>query len=318
VIQTFDPPGVGARDLRECLLLQLRRQGLSESLSAQILRDHFPAFLQRRLRRLASACHRPVEEVEAAYALIQRLQPRPSRGREPSLSMPVIPDLAVRRLESRYEVEWLDDRLPRLVMSTAYRRMLHNPDTPADAKQFLQDRLRHATWVIRAVEQRAATLLAIARCILTVQRDFLEHGPQALKPLTHAQVAQAVGRHPSTVGRAIAGKSIDTPYGIIRLERFFASRVPQRHPNDVLSDATVKAQLQALIRDEDPSTPLSDEGMVAKLRAHGACVARRTVAKYRVELKILPAYLRRQARMGRDPATAASPPAPRRLTPTVL
>ena len=294
ILQICDPSGVGARNLQECLLIQLRHHGHADSLATRVVRDHFPLLLQRNLRRLASLCQCPQEELTAAYQTIQQLQPKPYRAPSLGDTQLLVPDLVVSKERAQYDVELVEERLPVLRLSRVYRQMLHDPDAPADAKQFLKDRLRQAMWLIRAVEQRHATLVAIARCLLAMQRDFLEEGPQALKPLTHAQVAQAIGRHPSTVGRAIAGKCIQTPYGILPLERFFASRVPQHAPNQAVSDATIKAQLQALIAQEDPSHPFSDDALAGQLRHRGLSVARRTVAKYRTALKILPAYLRRQ------------------------
>ena len=294
-IQTFDPSGVGARDLRECLLIQLCQQQQAESLAAQIVRDHLPLFLQQNLKRLATICHRPPNDIEAACHIIRQLNPKPNRSFAPEPEQPSPPDLVVRRLDGQYEIELLDDDLPHLSVNRTYRRMLSDPDTTGDVRTFLKDRLRQALWFIRAIEQRNTTLLAIARCIISFQREFLEHGPRALKPLTQAQVAQAVGRHPSTVGRAIAGKAMDTPFGVIPLERFFASRIPQdSHGQTSLSDATIKGEIETLIAQEDSRHPLSDEAIATHLRTRNIHVARRTVAKYRGELRLLPTHLRRR------------------------
>ena len=295
VIQTFDPPGAGARDLRECLLIQLHRRGQANSLAAQILRDHFPLFLQGQLKRLANLCHRPLAEIEAAFGLIRQLEPKPYRLSDSEPPRPIVPDVIVHRVDGHYEVELSDEQLPSLTINAAYRRLLQDPTTEEEVKRFLQERLRQAVWLMRAIEQRHATLLAIARCLIAVQRDFFEYGPQALKPLTQAQVAEAVGRHPSTVGRAIAGKYLHTPYGLLAMEQFFASRVPQDNPSQSVSDASVKAELTTLIAQEDPGRPFSDEALATRLRERGVTVARRTVAKYRGVLKILPAHLRRRA-----------------------
>ena len=169
-------------------------------------------------------------------------------------------------------------------------------------------KFRKASWLIKAIDERNTTLLAIARCLISLQRDFLEHGPKALKPLTQAQVASLIGRHPSTVSRAIAGKTLDTPFGIFRLEQFFASGVPQgrggsppsgaaEHADgraESISDERIKSELARLIASEDPAHPLSDAALVARLAEQHIVVARRTVAKYRLALKLLPAHLRRR------------------------
>lgn len=295
VIHTFDPPGVGARDLQECLLIQLHHRGLDDTLAAVIVRDHFAHLCERNLTRLAAQCRRPLAEVEAAYRAIQQLEPKPCRAFATDLAAPLIPDLVVRTIDDSYEVELHDEDVPRLRLSTTYLRMLKDPNAPAEVTCFLHDHLRQAVWLMRAIEQRHATLLAIGRCLLSVQRGFFEHGPGALKPLTQAQVAQLIGRHPSTVGRAIAGKSIETPFGLIPLSRFFASRIPQGSEHESLSDATIKAEIEALIGQEDSAAPFSDEAIAKALRDRGVSVARRTVAKYRSGLKVLPAHFRRRA-----------------------
>lgn len=295
VLQTFDPPGVGARSLQECLLIQLRHRGCAESLAAQIVQHHFQTFLQGNRKRLATQCQRPVAEVDEACQLIRQLRARPYQPGSTEPDHPLIPDLTIRRIENRYEVELCDEQLPGLTLSASYRRLLRNPSSSEEVRGFLKERLRQAVWLLRAVKQRHETLLAIAHCLIAVQREFLEHGLQALKPLTHTQVAQAIGRHPSTISRAISGKCLDTPYGILPLERFFASRVPQRHQQESLSDATIKAHIETLVQQEDARRPLSDEAIVVQLRKGGVSVARRTVAKYRGTLHIFPAYLRRRA-----------------------
>lgn len=295
VIHTFDPPGVGARDLQECLLIQLHHRGLDDTLAAVIVRDHFAHLCARNLKRLAAQCRRPLAEVEAAYRAIQQLEPKPCRAFATDLAAPLIPDLVVRTMDDSYEVELHDEDVPRLRLSPTYLRMLQDPNASVEVTCFLQGRFRQAAWLMRAIEQRHATLLAIGRCLLSVQREFFEHGPRALKPLTQAQVAQLIGRHPSTVGRAIAGKAMETPFGVIPLSRFFASRIPQGREHESLSDATIKAEIEALIGQEDSAAPFSDEAIARRLRDRELAVARRTVAKYRSALKILPAHFRRRA-----------------------
>jgi RNA polymerase sigma-54 factor len=205
----------------------------------------------------------------------------------------VVPDLILHKREQHYDVELNEDDIPQVKMNRGYLRMLHDPETPADAKEFLQDRFRQASWVIKAIDERNTTLLAIARCLISLQREFVEHGPQALTPLTQAQVAGLVGRHPSTVSRAIAGKTMDTPYGVLRLEQLFASRVPQATTDVQVSDETIKAEIRRFVEEEDAAKPLSDSALTKRLAARNISVARRTIAKYRTCLKILPAHLRK-------------------------
>lgn len=296
LIQRLDPPGIGARDLRECLMLQLEFTGNTSGLAYQILRDHFKLFTDRKINALARALHITVTAVEHAVAVIRQLNPKPGRAFAGELPPTVIPDLIIRVRDDHYDVELNDQQLPHIRISRSYYRMLKDPRTPQDAKEFLLQKFRKASWLIKAIDERNTTLLSIARCLISLQRNFLAQGPGGLKPLTQAQVAGLVGRHPSTVSRAIAGKTIDTPFGIFRLEQLFASSVPQESSEDQVSDATIKNALQQLLSEEDPNHPLSDSAIVARLVGRKITVARRTVAKYRSALNILPAHLRKQRR----------------------
>ena len=297
LIQQLDPPGVGARNLRECLMLQLEHAGNTSGLAYRILRDHFLLFTERRLSALARTTNTSLEAVEKACAAIQQLNPKPGRVFAGELPPSVIPDLIIRNREHHYDVELNDQELPRISISRSYYRMLKDPRTPQDAKEFLMQKFRKASWLIKAIDERNATVLSIARCLISLQRNFLTQGPQGLKPLTQAQVAGLVGRHPSTVSRAIAGKTIDTPFGIFKLEQLFASSVPQETDNkDGISDATIKGELKRLLAEEDPRRPLSDAAIVKRLAQKKIEVARRTIAKYRASLNILPAHLRKQSR----------------------
>ncbi|MBI3997076.1 MAG: RNA polymerase factor sigma-54 [Candidatus Omnitrophica bacterium] len=293
IIQQFDPPGVGARDLRECLMIQLEQEGATESLAYRILKDHFPLFAERRLSALAKVTRSSLEQVTHALEALKALNPRPGRIFSGDVSPSVVPDLVVHHREKHYDVELNDHHMPRVTVSRTYYRMLKDPATPDDAKEFLAQKFRKASWLIKAIDERNATLLSIGRCLISLQRDFLEQGSKAITPLTQAQVAHLIGRHPSTVSRAIAGKTIDTPYGIYRLEQLFASNVPQHADNGAISDEKIKAEMQRLIGEEDPHAPLSDEALVKEMAQRSIIVARRTVAKYRTALKILPAHLRK-------------------------
>lgn len=296
VIQRCDPSGVGARDLRECLLLQLTQGGRQESLAARIVREHFPLFAQHRLAALSRALSASGEETERACEEIRGLNPRPGSAFSGELPPGIVPDLLIREQEGRYDVELNESYLPRVTVSRVYQRMLRSHETPPEAKEFLTTKFRQASWVIKAIKERNTTLLAIARCLISLQREFLEQGPRALRPLTQAQVAGLIGRNPSTVSRAICGKTMDTPSGVYRLDQLFPSRVPQAAAQaNNISDEVVKAQLAQLITDENPREPLSDEALVRRLNERHIAVARRTIAKYRTSLKILPARLRRHA-----------------------
>ncbi len=293
IIQRLEPAGVGARNLQECLKLQLEYRKATASLAYAIVRDHFSLFVANRPQALAKALGKSLEEIKKACEELKQLDPKPGRIFSGQLPPSVIPDLIIRHKEKYYDVELNDQELPQISVNRAYYRMLKDPRTPEDAKEFLTGKFRRASWLIKAIDERNATLLSIARCLISLQRDFLSQGPQSLSPLTQAQVADLIGRHPSTVSRAIAGKTIDTPYGIFRLEQFFASAVPQATDGETISDARIKSEIQNLIGREDTYRPLSDSAIAKKLSQSNISVARRTIAKYRAELKILPAHLRR-------------------------
>ena len=313
IVQDLDPPGVGARNLQECLLLQVEhceddmKSMEHRKLATRMLRDHFDLFLHHRLDAIARATGASLAAVEATFECLKRLNPKPGRLYSGDLPSCIVPDLAIVRREDHFDVELVDEHVPQVTISRTYHRMLRDPETPKEAKEFLANKFRQAGWVIRAIDERNTTLLSIGRCLISLQRDFLERGLAGLKPLTQAQVAQLVGRHPSTVSRAIAGKTMDTPFGVVRLEQFFASGVAQdrsaAQPGTtpagdsgpaVISDATIKFEIQRLIEAEDAKRPLSDELIARRLAERRISVARRTVAKYRASLRILPAHLRRR------------------------
>ena len=293
IIQHLDPPGVGARDLRECLMLQMEQRQMTETLAYHILTDHFPLFTRNEFGALARATGTTLEEIREACGTLRQLNPKPGRAFASDLPPWVVPDLVIRHQDKHYDVELNDQDTPRVTISRTYYRMLKDPRTPNDAKEFLIGKYRKASWLIKAIDERNTTLLSIARCLISLQRDFVEQGRRALKPLTQAQVAGLIGRHPSTVSRAITGKTIDTPYGVFRLEQLFASSVPQADRPEGVSDEQIKSDIQRLITEEDPQHPLSDAALVERLSQRNVLVARRTIAKYRTSLKVLPAHLRR-------------------------
>ncbi|MDP3703161.1 MAG: RNA polymerase factor sigma-54 [Candidatus Omnitrophota bacterium] len=299
IVQRFDPLGVGARNLRECLMIQLEQTDACGSLAYQILKDHFQLFVQHRCSAIASDLNVSVAAVEEACGCLKRLNPKPGRIFSGDLPPSIVPDLIITRRERHYDVDLNDQGMPRVGINRSYHRMLKDPNTPEEAKEFLLKKFRQANWIVKAIDERNATLMAIGRCLISLQRDFVEQGPKALKPLTQASVASLIGRHASTVSRAIAGKSIDTPYGVFRLEQLFASSVSQGKDSngdahDDVSDATIKSEIEHLVTEEDVRRPLSDEALAQRLAQRNITVARRTIAKYRTSLRILPAHLRKR------------------------
>jgi RNA polymerase sigma-54 factor len=296
LIQQFDPPGVGARDLRECVLIQLRSRGKGEgNLAFQIVRDHFELVKKRKWKAIARRCSACLSEVQEAFHEIQALDPKPGRAYGGTLVSALVPDALIERVDGTYEVSLRREDIPRLRISRYYRNLLKDPTAPDEVRQYLKDKVDGALWLMKAIGQRNLTLKEIVRCIACLEEEFLDNGPAYLKPLTMEQVAQLVGRHKSTVSRAVANKYVQTPFGMMRLEAFFGGGLKQETGTSV-SEQQIKAELRALVKAENPQTPLNDQELTEALKARGITVARRTVAKYREELKILPSHFRKAIR----------------------
>jgi len=295
LLQQCDPSGIGARSLQECLVIQLAARHEEASLAARIVRDHFELLAQHQWKRLASRLKVDEAQVKAAADRIATLEPKPARDFTADVAVPLIPDLLIIESQGRYEVALNDEYLPRLLLNARYQHLLRNGDTDTDTKQFLREKLRQALWVLKAIQHRQATLLSLARALVMLQHEYLLHGIGSLRALTQEEVAKHLGCHPSTVSRAIAGKTIQTPHGVLPLEAFFGGGIAHPEQEDVrLSSRSIQAELQQLIDAEPPARPFSDQALMERLRSRGYPVARRTVAKYRTALKILPAHLRRR------------------------
>ncbi len=296
LIHRFDPPGVGARNLQECLLIQLSLRNESDSLAAEIIRRHFDLFIKRKLSQLASKLKTGAEQVQEAALLIGQLDPKPARNFSPDLSLAITPDLTVRQLKNNtYEVELNDEDLPALSLNTSYRGLLRTKTVDSEAKNFIREKMQQGTWLLKAIRQRKTTLLSIAKCLVELEKDYFTHGIQHLRSVTQEEVAHMIGCHPSTVSRAIAGKTIQTPYGILSLETFFGGGVEDpSNSGKHLSAQTIQAEIENLISHEKPSDPLSDQEITKALIERGYPVARRTVAKYRNQLNILPVHYRQR------------------------
>ncbi|MBI3801423.1 MAG: RNA polymerase factor sigma-54 [Deltaproteobacteria bacterium] len=298
-IQACDPPGVAARDVRECLLLQLRTQGLDDpatpdpalSLAGTIVRDHLSALEGRRFERLAKDLGVTVEEVAQAVKIITSLDPKPGRNFDDGEIHYVEPDVYIHKIGDDYVVTLNEDGLPRLKISASYRRLLAEEGA---AKEYVQEKLRAATWLIKSIHQRQRTLLLVAESIVKFQRDFLTHGVLQMRPLVLRDVAEDVGLHESTVSRAIANKYVSTPRGIHALKKFFTTGLKGPQGQDVAAES-VKERIRELINNEDPARALSDEEIAQLLSSDNVSIARRTVAKYRESMNILPSAKRRHS-----------------------
>lgn len=291
-VQDLDPPGVGARDLAECLLIQLRRKGKEGGLEVRLVAEHMENLARRRIPEIARALGVSPTEVLRAAEAIKDLDPRPGRAFAPDDNPVVVPDVTVEREEDAYTVSLNQSEIPSLRISDDYKDMIGLGDQKRDARDYLREKIRGGRFFIKCIEQRQQTILAIAREIVARQREFLEHGSLHLRPMTMAQVAEAAGVHETTVSRAVAGKYMATPQGFFEMKYFFTSGY-KSDAGQTLSNESVRQAIQEIVKAEDPRQPLSDQHLVSELAERGIAVARRTVAKYREQLGILPSNLRK-------------------------
>lgn len=294
VLHGMEPAGIGARDLRECLLIQIRRTSRISPLARRLVEEEFELLEKLKVAAIAKKFDVPPEQVQAAMREIGSLQPHPGRLVAASVSNPITPDLIVEEVEGELVLMLNDRTIPSLKVSRAYAELLKKGSRASnDEKKFVREKLNSATWLIRAIEQRKSTMLKVMQAIIESQPDFFKLGPTHLRPLILQDVADKIGMHISTVSRVTNGKYVQTSHGIFELKYFFTAGVTQSDGREV-SSVTTKDEIKKLIESEDPKRPLSDQKIVEILKAKGLDVARRTVAKYRDQLEILPARLRRQ------------------------
>jgi RNA polymerase sigma-54 factor len=292
-IQFFDPVGVAARDLRECLLVQLENLKLIDSLAARVVDGHLSYLESKRYEKLAKDLGVTVDEIVDAAHLIASLEPKPSRGFEQDDVRTVLPDVFVEKISGEWVIYLNDDGVPRLRVSSLYRRMAGQEGAEEDqARQYLQEKVRAATWLIKSIQQRQATLMKVTQSIFKFQEEFLDHGVSHLKPMVLRQVAEDISMHESTVSRATANKYVHTPQGLFELKFFFQSGLMSRGGDDVASES-VKEKIRAIVAAEDPRKPYSDQHIAAMLSDDSIEIARRTVAKYREAMGVLPSSKRR-------------------------
>ena len=300
VIQTFHPAGVGARDLRECLLLQLERANQQETLAYRIVRDGFEALAKHRIPELARQMLASIEEIQEAQARIAHLDPRPGRAYSSENEMYVTPEVFVTRSEEGYAISSNEDHLPHLRISHTYKDLLADAGASEEVRNYIREKIRAGKFLIKSLHQRRETILNIARQIVQRQHGFLERGVAHLVPMTMAEVAKVVGVHETTVSRAVSGKYIQTPQGIFEMRFFFTSGLRTRNGPEI-SNTSVKELIADVFAREDPTKPLSDDYVSDLMKSRGINVARRTVAKYRGELNILPSHLRKVYRSAESP-----------------
>ena len=293
LIQTFDPVGVAARDLRECLLIQINRLGKSEELEALVVGQHLAELGRKKYQDIARALKVPLDRVQAAAQFIATLQPRPGSSFSSDDKQNIVQaELSVQKMGDDWVVVMNDDPVPRLRISDTYKDLLVNNGHDTGLREYLKEKIRAGKFLIKCLHQRQTTIFNIATEIVKRQRAFFDQGVAHLKPLTMNQVAEVVGVHETTVSRAIANKYVQTPYGLFDLKYFFTPGY-QTATGEVMSNTSVKDAIQDLISRENPAKPLSDQEIVKILSERGIPLARRTVAKYRSELGLLPSNLRR-------------------------
>jgi RNA polymerase sigma-54 factor len=292
MLRTFDPAGIGAKDLADCLLAQLTAKGRGTSLAARMIRDHFDLLTRRRIPELARKLGADPDDVQSAIEEIGKLDPAPGRRFAEDVNRVVVPDVTVEKDGDEWKIHLNSDYIPRLRISSTYRDLIAKGTLSKTERDYLRERMRSGKFLIDSIEQRQRTIERITREIINAQKEFFENGVSHLKPLTMTQIADVVGVHETTVSRAIANKYIRTPHGVFDFKYFFTPGY-QADSGAAVSNTSVKEMIADLINMEDKAAPLSDQELVAKLQEKGITIARRTVAKYREELGILPSNLRR-------------------------
>ena len=291
-VRGFEPPGVGASDLADCLLLQLERRGEGNGTAARILRHHLPQLARHRYDEIAKDIRVSLADVTAAAKLIATLEPKPGRPFADAPEQGVVPDLIVIPDGEKFAVRLNEDDLPRLRISQEYKEMLAERGGNEELLIYLRDKIRGARVFMRSLQQRQQTLLAIGKQIVERQEEFFRCGAAGLKPLIMAQIADAVGLHVTTISRAVSGKYMDTPQGLFEMKYFFTPGF-QNSDGNAVSNEMVKGAIREMVERESSRSPLSDQDIVAELEERGLKVARRTIAKYREQLGILPSHLRK-------------------------
>ncbi|MFP4520868.1 MAG: RNA polymerase factor sigma-54 [Fibrobacterota bacterium] len=294
IIQRLDPPGIGSRDLRECLLIQLRSRGIYKGTAYSILENCYEDFMAMKVQNVAKKLGISTADVQEALNLIGTLDPKPGLQISGGGSEVIIPDIIVEKDEDEFIVYLNDRSLPGLRINSTYKRLLERgSDASKDTKSFIREKLNSASWMIKSIEQRKNTMLKVMNSILEKQKKFFEKGPGNLRPMVLQEVADDIDMHISTVSRVTNDKYVQTPYGVFELKYFFSAGVAQ-DDNSVVSSESTKQLIREIVEGENPAKPLSDQAIVGKLKEKGVSVARRTVSKYREQLRILPARMRKK------------------------
>ena len=285
LVQSFDPTGVAARDLQECLTLQLRQLGLEGTPTERIVTEHLRLLQNHQIPELSRKMGLSIDELREHIEVIRHLDPKPGARYNQRQPEYVMPDVYIVKVDDQYVAVLNDDGLPQLRISSSYKRLLDKDQADADTRTYVKERFNAARWLLKSVEQRQKTIQKVATSIINFQRDFLDHGIEHLRPLVLRDVANDIGMHESTVSRVVTNKYMHTPQGVFEMKYFFHSGISSSF-GDAVSSVTIKQRIRKIIEAEDARKPLSDSKIVSILQREGLVLARRTIAKYREELRI--------------------------------
>jgi len=292
IVHEFDPPGVGARDLRECLLLQLKRAGKEDSQEYQLVADHLDLLGRHKYDEIARSMGFPVERVKELAVAIAKLDPKPGHSFSEARIEYITPEIIVEKKNGEYVITQNKKPYPKLFISQKYLQMLKDPSTSKEVKTYIREKITKSKQFIQSIDQRMSTIYRIAVEVVRIQRDYFDHGVSRLKPLNMKTVAEILEVHETTVSRATTGKYMQTPRGLLSMKYFFKPGI-MTASGEAISNESVKAALGEIVRAEDKAKPYSDSKLVTLLEEKGMKIARRTVAKYRDQLRILPSHLRK-------------------------
>jgi RNA polymerase sigma-54 factor len=292
IVQSFDPAGVGARDLGECLLIQLKHLDEENSIAAQIVKDHLKQLQNKQYQEIARSLGRPLNTVLAQVKVITRLDPRPGQRYNKPEARLIEPDVFIVKADDAYSVAVNEDDIPQLRLNPTYKKMIGQDGSSKEVRDYVKERYSSAIQFIKNIEQRKQTIIRVCEAIIRRQVEFLDQGIDYLRPMMIKDVAEEVGVHPSTVSRAVANKYAHTPQGVYELRYFFSEAV-QGPAGSGIPLITAKRKVKKLIEEEEPSKPLTDEQITKMLNDGGIMVTRRTVAKYREDMKIPSTHQRR-------------------------
>ncbi len=286
LLQGFDPVGVAARDLQECMMLQLQHLGMEGTPAERIVTEHLRALQNHQIPEISRKLGMSIEELKEHVEIIRHLDPKPGLRFNPTPSQYVTPDVFVEKIDDEYIVFLNEDGLPQMRISPTYRRLLDKDGNHGEeTRAYVRDKFNAARWLIKSVQQRQNTIYKVARSIVNFQREFLDQGIEHLRPLVLRDVANDIGMHESTVSRVVTNKYMHTPQGVFEMKYFFHSGISSSYGENV-SSVTIKQRIKKIIESEDAKKPLSDSKIVSILQREGLVLARRTIAKYREELKI--------------------------------